>query len=155
MGTHKALLPERFPQKKDCLKSPTAVRSSWTRSAICVLKLRFVFCASFRNASLRRLAKLRRSKVDVRIIAATNVDLKEAVKNGMFREDLYYRLSVVPIELPPLRDRKEGILPSAQSFLFANITTKTRRIFLNICRPKFFHFWKIIIIRAMSANLKI
>jgi two-component system response regulator HydG len=48
-------------------------------------------------------------KIDVRIIAATHENLAEAVKEGKFREDLFYRLSVVPIHLPPLRDRKDDI----------------------------------------------
>ena len=55
--------------------------------------------------------------LDVRIIAATNKDLKQMVNEGRFREDLYYRLNVVPIEIPPLRDRKEDILPLVNPFL--------------------------------------
>jgi two-component system NtrC family response regulator len=56
-------------------------------------------------------------ELDVRIIAATNRDLEKDVCNRIFREDLYYRLKVVPIELPPLRERKDDIIPLAQHFI--------------------------------------
>jgi two-component system NtrC family response regulator len=55
--------------------------------------------------------------VDVRIIAATNKDLEQKIKDGSFREDLYYRLNVVSIKIPPLRERKEDILPMVESFI--------------------------------------
>ncbi|WDC84728.1 sigma 54-interacting transcriptional regulator [Caloramator sp. mosi_1] len=55
--------------------------------------------------------------VNVRVIAATNKDLKKLVDEGLFREDLYYRINVLPISLPPLRERKEDIMPLLESFL--------------------------------------
>jgi len=64
-----------------------------------------------------RLGENRTVSVDVRIIAATNADLEALVEEGKFREDLFYRLNVIPIYLPPLRDRREDIIPLAEHFL--------------------------------------
>ncbi len=69
-----------------------------------------------------------RRQVDVRIIAATNVDLRQAVDEGSFREDLYYRLNVIAINLPPLRDRREDILPLAQHFIRKYAAENNRQI---------------------------
>ncbi|HCL81259.1 MAG TPA: two-component system response regulator, partial [Nitrospiraceae bacterium] len=60
-------------------------------------------------------------KADVRIIGAVNKDLKECVKKGLFREDLYYRLNVIEIKLPPLRERGDDIMPLARHFLEESI----------------------------------
>jgi transcriptional regulator with GAF, ATPase, and Fis domain len=64
-----------------------------------------------------RLGGSRTIKVDVRLIAATNLQLEEAIARGDFREDLYYRLNVVTVKVPPLRERKEDILPLAKHFI--------------------------------------
>ena len=66
---------------------------------------------------VNRIGSSRPIKIDVRILAATNENLADAVRKGRFREDLFYRLSVVPIHLPPLRERKEDIQPLVQHFL--------------------------------------
>ena len=66
---------------------------------------------------VKRVGGVRSISVDVRIVAATNRDLLEMVREKTFREDLYYRLNVVPIQIPPLRERKGDIKPLIQSFL--------------------------------------
>jgi len=65
----------------------------------------------------RRVGGTEDIEVDVRMMAATNKDLTQLIQQGSFREDLYYRLNVIPVELPPLRDRREDILVLATNFL--------------------------------------
>ena len=64
-----------------------------------------------------RVGGTEKIEVDVRIIAATNKNLEQKIKDGTFREDLYYRLNVVSIKIPPLRERKEDILPMIEGFI--------------------------------------
>jgi transcriptional regulator with PAS, ATPase and Fis domain len=68
------------------------------------------------------------TKVDVRIIAATNQDLRAAIEAGTFRRDLFYRLNVIPIEIPPLRERPEDIPPLAQACLARHADGRVQRI---------------------------
>jgi len=72
---------------------------------------------AIQNQEFERLGGSRTIKVDVRIIAATNINLEAAIKDGRFREDLYYRLNVVNIVVPPLRDRAEDMVSLAEHFL--------------------------------------
>jgi DNA-binding NtrC family response regulator len=69
------------------------------------------------NQQFERIGGDRTMTVDVRVIAATNKDLAQSIANGSFREDVYYRLNVFPIHIPPLRERRDDILPLAKSFL--------------------------------------
>jgi DNA-binding NtrC family response regulator len=69
---------------------------------------------------VERIGSNRPTKLDVRVISATNQNLEEEVKAGNFRDDLYYRLNVIPLNLPPLRERVEDILPLVKHFLQKN-----------------------------------
>ena len=89
---------------------------------------------------IRRIGGVRDIQVDVRVIAASNRDLEKAVREGQFRQDLYYRLAVIAIFIPPLRDRKEDILPLVDFFVdrynrrfrkaIRGITDETRQLIL-------------------------
>jgi len=70
---------------------------------------------ALQEKEIRRLGSSKAIKIDVRIISATNAKLEEKIKNGEFREDLYYRLNTIPIEIPPLRERKDEILQIADT----------------------------------------
>jgi DNA-binding NtrC family response regulator len=91
-----------------------------------------------------RLGGTRTLEVDVRFVSASNGDLRQAVGKGTFRDDLYHRLSVVPLTLPPLRERREDILPLADTFLQRERergATKARRFDEDSAQALRGHLW--------------
>ncbi|MCI6854282.1 MAG: sigma 54-interacting transcriptional regulator [Firmicutes bacterium] len=81
------------------------------------LTLQSKLLRALENHEIRRVGGVKNIPIDARIICATNARLQDMIKEKTFREDLYYRLSVFTLNLPPLRDRKEDIIPLAEVFL--------------------------------------
>jgi two-component system response regulator AtoC len=108
---------------------------------------------------IRRIGGVRDMQVDVRVIAASNRDLEKAVRENEFRQDLYYRLAIIAIFIPPLRERKEDILPLVDFFVeryntrfrksVRGITDETRRLLIHHSWPGNVRELKNSIERAM------
>ena len=85
----------------------------------------------------QRVGGVNKVEVDIRIVASTNKNLEQAMKDGQFREDLYYRLQVVPITIPPLRDRPEDIMPLVRNFVAKfNIETDCVPVVIQVAKTK-------------------
>jgi DNA-binding NtrC family response regulator len=108
---------------------------------------------------IRRIGGIRDIQVDVRVIAASNRDLERAVREGHFRQDLYYRLAIISVFIPPLRERKEDILPLVEFFIdhynrkfrkaIKGLSPETERLLLNYDYPGNVRELKNAIERAM------
>jgi Nif-specific regulatory protein len=89
---------------------------------------------ALQDGEIRRVGENLPRKVDARVIAATNRDLAENIRAGRFRQDLFYRLNVVPVTIPPLRNRSEDILPLTEHFL-VKYTSKMNKGTMRITPP--------------------
>jgi two-component system, NtrC family, response regulator AtoC len=98
--------------------------------ALMSMSLQAKLLRALQEREIERVGESRPIKFDARVVAATNMELKKMVKEGAFREDLYYRLNVIPVTLPPLRERREDIALIARHFVAKscksnNLTLKT------------------------------
>ena len=107
---------------------PPAARCSSTRSANCRCRRRSSSCARIQEGEIEPVGARKPVKVDVRLISATNRNLIDDVKAGRFREDLFYRLHVFPIAVPPLRERPEDIADLVRHFLARFAAEEGKRI---------------------------
>src|SRR5512142_59226 len=108
---------------------------------------------------IRRVGGVKDMQVDVRVIAASNRDLEKAVSEGQFRQDLYYRLAIISIFIPPLRERRDDVLPLVEFFIdhynrkfrknIRGISDDTRRLLMNYDWPGNVRELKNSIERAM------
>jgi DNA-binding NtrC family response regulator len=89
---------------------------------------------AIQESEVERVGGSRPVKVDIRLITATNIDLDRAVREGRFREDLYYRINVIPLKLPPLRDRIDD-LPILTDFFIRRFNTAYRKAVLGVEEP--------------------
>lgn len=115
------------------------------------------------EGEIQRIGALKPQKVDVRVIAATNRNLEDMIKEGSFRSDLYYRLNVISIRVPALRERRDDILPLTQYFLdFLNtkyamhksLSPETQQILVNYNWPGNVRELQNVIERAVILSLK-
>ena len=116
-GYEKGAFPGAISQKKGIIEEADGGTLFLDQIGSMDMKSQAKLLRVIEYGELRRVGGSRTIKVDVRFIAATNEDLEDNVKKGLFRKDLYHRLTAFPIEVPPLRDRKEDIPLLANYFL--------------------------------------
>lgn len=116
-GHEKARLPARCKAIPAGSKRQTAARCCWMKSANLAWRSRWKLLRVLQEREITRVGSRKAIKVDVRVIAATHVDLMQAIRERRFREDLYYRLNIAIVPLPPLRQRRQDIPVLADHFL--------------------------------------
>jgi two-component system response regulator PilR (NtrC family) len=116
-GTSRGRSPARCIPRRGCSSSPTRGTIFFDEIGNIPLETQAKLLRVIQEREFMRLGGVETIKVDVRIIAATNVDLRRMVEEGKFREDLFYRLHVITVQLPPLRERKDDIPLLVQHFL--------------------------------------
>ncbi|MCX7920236.1 MAG: sigma-54 dependent transcriptional regulator [bacterium] len=125
-GHEKGSFTGAISQKKGLIESAEGGTFFLDEVAELPLSLQVKFLRVLQDKEFKRVGGLENLRADVRLIAATNKDLQEAVRQKMFREDLFFRLNVIPIHLPPLRERKEDI-PKLIDRCLTRLSKKSKR----------------------------